>query len=319
MKINLGIDFGSCNLTIYKKGEGILFKQPALICVKKQNDKYSIIALGKDAQDLQLNNSDNLVVFSPIFDGVVKSIEYGGSLLKFALNEVLRNTLLQKINCEIAVPCGLNQEEKNKYAEICKFAGIKAVKTIDCPILAKLGAENNLPNSAVVIVDIGASKSDIAVVLKDEIISGATLALGGKTLDNAILMMLEEENFVVTEQIAEQIKNELATLFPNDTRKMNVNGIDKISEEIYPKNITAKQIYPIIKGFFDEIAVVIKSAVGDSLEKLNEKYIDKIIITGGLCEIVGLEQFLSRKIGIKVSVSEKAENAVSLGFSKTLS
>lgn len=319
MKINLGIDFGGSNLTIYKKGEGIIFKEPALICVKKQNDKYSIIALGKNAQDLQINNNENLVVFSPVIDGLVKSVEYAGSLIKYALNKILVASILYKINCKIAVPCGLNENEKSKYASACNFAGIKNVESMNCPVLAKFGANQGAIKGASLVVDIGGSKTDIAVMVRDEILDGATLALGGKTIDKAILSMLEEDNFIITEQTAEEIKIELATLYPNDTRKLIVNGIDKISEDIYPRTITAKETYPIIKGFFDEIVLIIKSCIHDSLPKLNGASIDEIIVTGGLCEIAGIKHFLTKYLGKNVYISENGENSVCLGFYSKLS
>lgn len=321
MKGIIGVDFGSCNLTIYKKGEGIVFKQPSLLSIEKTGDKYTAIAFGNDAKDIMLNNNnENIVTFSPLHEGEVKSVEYAGFLLKLVLTKLFPKSSVAHYTCKIAVPNGLDSEQTEKYLNVCKLAGFKKIQLIPIPLLIYYSNldNKNINNIETLTVDIGGSKCDFGAISNEKIVKGATIALGGKAIDKSISIILQENfNIIITDQTAEKIKIEIGSLFANDNKKLEVIGLDVPSKNLVKKIVTSKDIYPCLDIFFSEICMVIKSILAESIASgfCNEDIYTKTIICGGLCNFSGIQKFISKKTGLKnCIILDNFENSVALGF-----
>ena len=310
MKIVLGIDFGSENLTIFKKGEGVIFKEPSLLCVKKTNNNYVVLALGEGVKKIK-DDDINQIIFSPLAEGVVKSVEYAGLLLKYALNKVFKVLIFKNFEASIAVPCGLGKEETEKYIRILKLAGIPKINIIPSPLCI-----NRSSNATSLIIDIGTAKTDIAVIQSGGIISGATLGLGGYNIDAMILQKLSEKHHAYFSEIsAQKIKEEIGSLLPNDKGCSQLVGIDM--EENNPHNypVNTNMIYPQIETVFAEIVKVAKSLIYELPESLqNDLSQNSVLIVGSSARMTGAEKYFSDKLGLKCIVPDNAEDAVALGF-----
>ena len=63
------------------------------------------------------------------------------------------------------------------------------------------------------------------------------------------------------------------------------------------------------------IKVLINSSTPDIVADLS---INGIIVTGGLANLTGLENYLSKNLNLPVLISENADNAVVLGLGKLI-
>ena len=318
MKIQLGIDFGGSYVSICKKGEGIVFKEPSLISVKGGNSKYYVTAMGNDAKKNQGKIFDKILVFSPFSEGLVKSVDYASLYLKFALSKIFNKVPYSKLNCTVSVPVGISQEEEGKYIQICTNAGIRNAKTIKAVLCSSQTILSNY--SPMLIVDIGGAKTDVAVISKNSVLQGATLGLGGNSMDSQIVEIVRKKyNLEIDEVTAEMIKKNIGSLYSNDTLSLEVVGIDLLTQAPNNSVIYSKDIREGLLLYFEEIVKVIKATLAE-LNEVDAKSISTsgLILTGGISGISGVEQYFSNSLGLKTVISEYAENSVIIGLLKLI-
>ncbi|MDD4408704.1 MAG: rod shape-determining protein [Clostridia bacterium] len=337
MKINIGVDFGGSFVSICKKGEGIVFKEPSLISVKGGNSNYEITAVGNEAKKNQNQILEDILVFAPLSEGIIKSIDYAVYYLNYALSKTFKNVPFRKFSILMAVPCGISPEEEEKYNLICKKTGIrksKMVKGVFCSYSAQdifladgiLCPKNQSNVSAhknvgpKMIIDVGGAKTDVAVIDNGTLLIGTTLGIGGNAIDNSIINEVEKKYKIgIDESIAETIKNNIGSLYQNDTLTIEIVGLDIESQS--PRNciIYSKDIRTCLLPYFMEIAKVVKATLAELPQSIAEKIIrNRALLTGGVMGISGVERFLSKEVGIKCEISENNENSVILGLLKNL-
>ena len=64
--IDLAIKFGSNQIIIYRKGLGIIAKEPAFLAVVENGKKFKVKATGKQAEKMFLSKSSNVTIYQPI-------------------------------------------------------------------------------------------------------------------------------------------------------------------------------------------------------------------------------------------------------------
>lgn len=321
MKIGLGIDIGGSFVSIYKMGEGIVFKEPNLISVKGANSNYSVIAMGLDAKKMQGKTAEDILTFSPVSEGTIKSVDYATLYLKYALNKLFKSIGFKNIECMISVPCGLSKVEIDKYEQVCIKAGIKKVHHILGTVCSAIGAGKQIDTTnSYMLIDIGGSKTDVAVMNLLSIVKGATLGLGGKAIDNSIISTIKEKyKILIGESTAENIKINVGSLFKNDTLNMEVIGVDIESKIPRTCIVFSKDIKECLTTYFNEIVKVAKATIQECPPEVSSDIINnQITISGGMANLTGAEQFLSKELGITTEIADNADNATILGLAKLL-
>ena len=130
MAYSLAIELGGVNTAIYRKNQGLVLKEPSLVCASSYaGDQYEIKAIGTDAEKLQGKTNESTYIFSPVVCGEIKSIEYASEMLKYFLNKVeLRK--FPKEDAIFLVPAGLNEESKEDLKRVAKLAGLGKISLV---------------------------------------------------------------------------------------------------------------------------------------------------------------------------------------------
>ena len=236
MKTVLAIDMGNSYISIYKKNCGIVLKEPNLIAVSGSNSNYKIIAFGNEAKKLQGKTAENVVIFTPISEGEIKSREYLSALLKHFLEKLSINKF-SKIKALVTIPCGISSQAKDVYRKTCFMAGIDEVRLVPSIVAGAIGSGKNIKGDAVTfIASFGGGVTEVAVLNLNSIVKGGTLACGGRALDVGIATVLaEKEQVLVGVASANKIKEEVGSLYENDTLNIEVSGVNVASKS--PQNI----------------------------------------------------------------------------------
>ena len=313
IKKQIAIDFGGGFLRIYEKNVGFVFSAPASLAVEKRGKKYAIIATGEKAAQMQDEN--HLLVFSPIAEGTIQSVEYAAALLKRALLSLYPQKMLSGISAFVAVPAGVSAEEKTKFLKTCAKAGLRHLDIADSTICALLGTDIN-PETPVLMIDLGASKCDFQILQNFQIQKSATLGLGANSIQNAIIQTLwEDMDLYITTKVAQDIQNNLCSLFSSDAKSLQIQAIHTKTKEAITKTIMAQKVHPIARGFFEEVALVAKTM----LEEIHPSKVENIVFTGGLANIAGLEKFMLKHFPkTQIVIPQNPENCVIVGLSKLI-
>ena len=231
MQYHYAIELGGSFTTIYVKNVGFALKEPTMIAVERYGEDYHACAYGKEAKKLLWKTKDSVEIFNPISNGVIENFEYAKAMLQHFLSKVgfKRN----RRNALVLIPCGLSNKDKNEYHRLFDELGFVNADLIPSVIATAVGCGCNVASTkANMIVNIGGTTTDVATVNLSSILQGVSLGVGGKKIDIAIANALalpkngESKRILIGVPTAEKLKNEIGSLFKNDTKKMEVVGND---------------------------------------------------------------------------------------------
>ncbi len=322
--IDIAIDMGSSNTVIYKRGSGIVLREPSVVCLATGGKHAKVKEIGLKAKKMQGRTGENTVVVYPVCEGVIKNVDLSIEMLKHFISKILpQNTLLKpKIRAVVCVPCGLSQEELADYERVMYGAGIGRLHIIPSILAAAIGDELKTSQArGSIVVNIGGGTTEIAVISLNSIVSGCSVAVGGRLMDTALIEYTQDYfNIRISEISAERIKHEIASLYETDKSNMEFSGADVSSNRPVSDVIGAKDVRKAIVTFYDDIIYTIQAVINtcnpDIISDITES---GVVVSGGGANITGLENYFRKELAMPVIVSDQAENSVILGAGKLLS
>lgn len=321
--ILLAVDFGGSYTSIFKKDAGLVLKEPTLIGAVMTENGYEVKAMGNEAKDIQGKTDNRTIVFSPISESVIKSPDYASILLKHFMDKVItKKSLFNKVKCLVTYPTGLSDEEKDVYRQVFLSVGVNDVILIPKILCSAYGSGVNIfANNAHLVVDVGGVSSDIGVINLGTIIEGATLAVGGKAVDTQIVRTVSQKYGVeIGLSSAQKIKEEVGSLYSNDTANMEVAGVDVNTKAPCSVVVYATDVQVSVMPLLNEIVRIIETTLNILPPEISGDVAKNgVLITGGLSNISGLARYLRREINLPVVISDDSVNSCILGAGKLLS
>ena len=179
------LEIGGAYTRVFVKDEGLALCEPTLVAAEPSPEGYKVVGLGKNAKKMMGKTSDSVEVFNPMSNGKISNYEYLKELLTYFFAKLdfkkNRDSVILLINC------GINKEEKELFMSLLFEMGFKDVVLIPTVICSCIGAGKNISSTKTnMMINIGGTSTDIAVVNMNSIVKGATLGLGGKAVDVAI-------------------------------------------------------------------------------------------------------------------------------------
>ena len=182
------IRMGSSSTTIYREGEGIVLKEASLVAVSGDGKEQVVKAVGDRAKYMQGRTTGDTHIVSPIYEGVINDTELATIMLEFFLNKIYGKSLFRPKICAIlSVPIGISLSERKAFEKVCYNAKILDVELIPNVFCGALGMNLDIHTPrGVMVVNIGGTTTNVAVLGLNNILSGACICLGGKNIDVAI-------------------------------------------------------------------------------------------------------------------------------------
>ncbi len=320
--ILLAVDFGGSYTSIYRKDCGLVLKEPTLIGAIMTENGYEVKVMGTNAREIQGKTDDRTVVFSPISEGVIKSPDYAIILLKYFIDKVVpKKSLFSKIKCLVPYPTGLTQQEKQDYKTVFLSVGVSEVIFVPRILCSCYGGGSNIfANSAQMVIDIGGVSTDVGVVNLGTVIEGSTLCVGGKAIDAQIVRNVSSKYGVeIGLSSAQKLKEEIGSLYSNDTANMEVLGVGLSSKVPTSVVVYATDIKMSVLPLLTEISRIVETTLNILPPEISADVAKNgILVTGGFAGIAGLERYLRNNLNLPVYVAEEAQNACILGAGKLL-
>lgn len=301
--IELVIDIGGNNTTIYQNKKGIVLTEPSIVAIKKQRNRLKLVANGKEAQRLLLNRNELLPgvnIVYPFAEGTVNNSEAAKLMLRGFLETVILGKVFRpKIEAIVLISCGATVVERKNIESIFTSLGIKNVTLVESPIAVYSLLEN--PYNFIVIG--GATTTEVAIVGPQGIITGCSVNISGATMDDAIKKYISEQyRLVISKTKAEELRVKLATLYDNQNISMEVQGRDLIDSATRKIELNSEDIRKAIQSVINSLADVIESVSMLCPENIAEDiYYSGITFAGGLANLHGLAKYLTDRLKIKVN------------------
>ena len=318
---DLGVDLGTSNVLIYVDGKGVVVREPSVVAMDKNTGK--ILQVGSAARNMLGRTPGNVVAMHPLRDGVISDHEMTVQMLQELFRKAVKSSLFNpKPRVIVCVPSGVTEVEERSVINAALEAGARRVYLIEEPLAAALGANLDIkgPNGHMV-VDVGGGTTDIAVLTLNGVAASASLKVAGNAFDEAIARYVRRRHGVVIGQVtAEEIKIQIGCVYPRpEDISMLVKGRD--AKTGMPRDLTllSSEIFEVLRRPARQIADEVLSVLEEtSPELVGDIAENGITLTGGGCQIWGMDKLLTERTGIKCTTAADPDACTAYGCGKSL-
>lgn len=317
---DFAIDLGTSNILVYKKGEGLIINEPSSLVLDENHTK--VVAVGQQAKDMLGKTHEDIQVVKPIKNGVITDFNLTEAMLNYFFDKVNLGFSLIQPRVVIVVPSGITDIQKRAVEDAALHAGSRDIILVDESLAAAYGM-NLSPDEprGILLINMGAGTSQVAVISLNGIVVSATINKGGDYLDEKIVdYFREEKGLEIGKNTAEQIKINLASLKIKDgNNEMEVNGRDLNDARPKTVKVISSELVSCILPFADEVCDMVLVA----LEKTPPEISSDIKrngfgLSGSLSMLKGLGEYIEKKIGLKSYRSEDPSTDAILGAGQIL-
>ena len=287
-KFDFAISLG-CNVTsIYKAGVGVVLSDKTALVTTLKNKREVAVYVGEDAITSGLE-----------YKRVISDGKIDFSLAELLLGEFFKKIEIGRKDSVVFLVSLEDMSLSNEYKNLAYGLGINTAYVIPSIIATTYGFEIEKFRKSFLLCDIGVN-TEIAIINNGRIISGATVNYGGRNIDNKIAEYIAESKGIeLTPESAEKIKNELATLLPNDERSIEINGFIKDTTEYTTVSVSSSDIFGLVVDEYSAIARAILQVLSScSTEVNNDIKKHGIYLCGASSKIVGIEKFFKVKLNL---------------------
>lgn len=303
----LGIDLGTTNILIHLPEKGIVVNEPCVVALEASDNK--IMAIGQEAKEMLGRTPDSIVAAHPLKDGVIANFQITEAMLKYFINKLGGRVRLFKPEIMIAIPAGVTSTEKRAVVDACMGAGAKTAFIIKEPLAAALGAGIPIASSSGnMIIDIGGGTTEVAVIALGDIVTSASVRVGGNKMDQAIVNYIRKKyNLAIGEATAEKVKIKVGSALPlKKELKMEVSGCNTVTGLPESMMISSSDITIGIREVLTEIIAAVKTVLQKTPPELAADVMDKgIVMTGGGSLIRNLDQMMTKVTGVPCQTAEE--------------
>ena len=286
---NFIISMGSNVTSIYKAGVGVVLSDRTALVTALKGKHEVAVYVGEEA----------------VTSGVEYKTVFNDGNVDFTLAELLLNEYFKKI--EIGKRDGViflvsldSMELAGEYKNLAYALGVDNVEVIPSIMATAYGFEIENIRKSFLICDIGIN-TEIAIINNGRIVTGATVYNGGNNIDLKIMnYVLEDKCIEISKSSAEKVKNELATLLPNDERTLTIDGFIKDTTEYASVSITSTDIFDFVLQEYSSIATAITQILSTCNNEINQDIKRHgIYLCGASSKVVGIEKFFKVKLDME--------------------
>jgi len=316
----IGIDLGTANLLVYRRGKGIVLNETTLGGIRTRKGKG--LGGGIEARDMLGRTPGNIKAIRPMQEGVIADYRTTVKMFEYLLEKTCGSRRFFKPVVLVCVPSGVTNVERRAAIQAAKAAGAGQAMTIEEPMAAAIGA--GLPISSPggnMVVDIGGGTTDIAVISLGGIVLSESIRVGGNKLDEAIIRHIRNTyNLQIGEPTAEEVKVKIGSAFPLEQEyRMEIRGRDLVAGLPKTVEISSEEIRDALSDPVREIAEKLCQVLEETPPELSSDIIERgIVLTGGGALLKGLNQLLQSVTDIPVHVADNAMNCVAVGTGRAL-
>jgi rod shape-determining protein MreB len=295
----VGIDLGTTSTRIIVKGEGMIATEPTAVAIRDGGMQAAVFgeaAFETSAEDPEFQ------LRRPIAGGEVADAVSARWLINHAMIRAAGRQRIFKPDVVIAVMSSLPGAQRRSLLEAAALAGARTAYLLDAPLAAAMGAGVRLsgPNGHLV-VDVGAGKTDIAVLALEGTVSGRSLTgHGGARLHDCLADHVKGEHGVTLDAATvEELIASLARVGTHEERRLEVMGSGEAGEKRL--TITSTELNGCLEAHVRPILAALETVLGDAPARLrNDIQREGILLCGGGARLEGLDAAIATATGIEV-------------------
>ncbi len=313
---DLAVDLGSRYTRVYVKGKGIVINEASVVAVNQERGGR-VVAVGDDAEEIAGRSDSRYRLLRPVAQGKITDLETTQLMIQYFINKAIGSVRLKPRAIALR-PIGTSRMEESVLRRTVESIGCRQQVIVDSIIAAGQGA--GLPvyePQGSFIADIGAGKTEIALVSMGGIVLSHTVPTGGNRIDQEIAAHIRREyDMAIVERAAEQIKCDLIDVRPeeNAERKIVVRGRDIATGMPTTSEVGLEGVCGAICRVLDEIMDAMKWALARIPPELCSDVLKGgITLCGGTSRLPKLQELITAAFGVPASAAREAGECAVLG------
>jgi len=317
------IDFGTSMLKIYKKNEGVIFDEKNVVAICEGVVK----AIGDEAFEMYGRTPDNFEVTFPVKYGVIADFANMLSMINASFESIAdKHGKISGAEFIVAIPSDISEVECRAFYDLLWSSSAKPkkdkVRAVHKPVANAIGAGLEVMTAnGIMVVDIGAETTEIAVMALGGIVNSKKVNIGGTRLDDTIISSVKKRyNLIIGSKTAELIKKELScALPPKEVNTLRVYGRDVMSGLPTEAEIDSAFVYESIAEHLQSIVDAVKMILEKTPPEIASDILDTgIYLTGGSANIKDLDKLFAQETELDIHICENSANTVVVGLGRIL-
>ena len=304
MVTKIGLDLGYANITISDASLEV-YREPSVAIIDKNTRR--VVSVGRDA--LKPENADSGMLVRPFKNGLLYSAEFTEQILKASLKAVNASDDLRLV---VGVPAEFTSKQEAALYSIFSAQGIKDCYFVNRSIAALVGA-GYAPTISVVSVNIGASRTEIAVIHQGQVFYSKTADIGGEDFDEAVQRYIYEQGELNISLVdARAIKEGIGAVWEGrQASPVTISGTLALTGNKIRMSVASEDIL----GVFEKPLYTLLNAVADAVKMIPTEYVQEIfangvVLSGGGSELYGLDKMMSKVFSLEVTMANNPQDCV---------
>ena len=280
---DIAVDLGSANTVVYVRGEGVVVREPSVLAVDRETRE--VVALGAKAAALAGRVPQELALVRPVERGVITDFSAAAHLVRELVGR--------------------------------QVSGLWKRPRL---VMTMAGRQSDVAAAALLVADLGAGKTDLAVVDANGLVDTEVLPLGSMDIDRAIAkIVLQETGLLLGPLTCERLKQRFCDVDENAMATSLCAGKDSQTGLPRQTEITAAMLRPALIPYAHQIAQALHEVLHQTRPELSQWISSHgIMLVGGGALLRGLDRYLTQFLGVPVYLGEDPLYAVAIGAGKAL-
>ncbi len=315
----IGLDLGADRIRIVVSGIGLVADEPSRIALNSQTRK--MVAYGEDAKEMEGRINPPLSVIAPIQKGVVFDHKATAQLIQALLQRVFpRSPLVSPVF--MASISGIAQPADHIVLNDVLYGfGAREVYLMSAPLAASIGAGVPIADaSGCFLLHLGESVVEGAVIALGSTVKQVYSVMAGNFLRQKVQLVAKRKlHLILSAEVAQQVIDHVLTVDPDKDREQLIAGSDLQTGSPKELLVQSKDFLAELQPVVDSYVELLRTLLSDIPPQLTVDVIDKgLLLSGGLGQLDGLEQYLVANLGIPVSLVEHPSRVVISGIQTAL-
>lgn len=310
--IELAVDFGTSNITIFKRGEGIILKEASVAIIGQHKKKREVVEVGNAAKNYVRASMGNAREVYPISEGIVVNVDDASLMMKEFIKRVLPDRVFKpQVKALVMISVGLSVIERRDVETVMINSGVSDVVLVESP-LALLAYTNSVGG---LFLDIGGGTAEVASVSKSGIANACSVNIAGNLLNGKIIdYFVDHYGMKIGDYTAEKLKIDVGSMYDNDLSVTEISGRDVMDGTPRSMEASAKDIKAAISKSIDALIETVESVLNMTPPELAGEISKKgIFISGGTSEFPGLIEYIGIRLSLPVTQLKDYYDAVTFG------
>lgn len=316
----VGIDLGTSRTRMWSDKHGIVINEATCLAIDDRTQK--IIAVGDEAAQMKGRASQHINVLFPVKNGQLQDPVSANALLKIFLHRVLKTSAFFRPVMMISVPANSTEGVRQAMVELLHRIGAREVFTISQPLAAAIGAGVPIADaSGSFIFHLGSGVAEGALISLGSLVASESTHYAGEYVDQRLQHSLKKSvGLTISHATAQKIKHQVASLLQQPAGvELLVTGKDALTGSPKELAVTPEAVLEPMTAIAERYAQLLQKLLSRIPPELTVDVIDKgMLLTGGLAQLSGLDQFLVKRLGVSVAVVDEPELAVIKGMATAL-